>query len=224
MGPQIQVGVNPQKNLANRREDCCLRNGVGVEVVQLHPVVVQERPHETTRWHSEPPLVEGDETNHIPRRRSRDGLARRDHPLRLRVTGEGTEQTISNEGLQIVHRDGGERPRIARRNDGHPVGHRRTKGVEAEGTRCAEPKQKASSRVKNHRRPSSGYIKARARSVQHFTRTRRKIQTRRRNARSSNDSRTRNGCPTNRPSRRINSSAGQAPPLAGEAGIVSPPP
>jgi hypothetical protein len=42
--------------------------------------------------------------------------------------------------------------------------------------------------------------------------------------RSSNDSRTRNGRPVNCPSRRINSSAGQATPLAGEAGVVSPPP
>jgi hypothetical protein len=42
--------------------------------------------------------------------------------------------------------------------------------------------------------------------------------------RSSNDSSTRNGRPANRPSRHINSSAGQATPLAGEAGIVSPPP
>jgi hypothetical protein len=32
------------------------------------------------------------------------------------------------------------------------------------------------------------------------------------------------GCPANHPSRRINSAAGQAPPLAGEASIVSPPP
>jgi hypothetical protein len=41
--------------------------------------------------------------------------------------------------------------------------------------------------------------------------------------RSSNDSRTRNRCPANRPSRRINSLAGQATPPAGEAGVVSPP-
>jgi hypothetical protein len=42
--------------------------------------------------------------------------------------------------------------------------------------------------------------------------------------RSSNDSRTRNGRPANHPSRRINSATGQATPLAGEAGVVSPPP
>jgi hypothetical protein len=41
--------------------------------------------------------------------------------------------------------------------------------------------------------------------------------------RSSNGSRTRNRRPANRPSRRINSLAGQATPPAGEAGAVSPP-
>jgi hypothetical protein len=35
---------------------------------------------------------------------------------------------------------------------------------------------------------------------------------------------SRNGCPANHPSRRINSAAGQATPLAGEAGDASPPP
>jgi hypothetical protein len=42
--------------------------------------------------------------------------------------------------------------------------------------------------------------------------------------RSSNDSSTRDGHPANRPSRRINSAARQVTPLAGEAGVVSPPP
>jgi hypothetical protein len=42
--------------------------------------------------------------------------------------------------------------------------------------------------------------------------------------RSSNGSRTRNGCPANHSSRCINSTAGQAAPLAGEAGDASPPP
>ena len=41
--------------------------------------------------------------------------------------------------------------------------------------------------------------------------------------RSSNGSRTHNGCPANHSSRRINSAAGQATPLAGEAGDTSPP-
>jgi hypothetical protein len=49
MGPRILVNVDPQKTLANRREDGRLRDGVRVEVVQLHPVVVQERPHKAAR-------------------------------------------------------------------------------------------------------------------------------------------------------------------------------
>jgi hypothetical protein len=73
------------------------------------------------------------------------------------------EQAIGDKGLQIVHRDGGERPRVAQRNDGYPVGHRQAKGVAAERTRCVvfflwlfpwvpKPKQEAISRVKNHHR------------------------------------------------------------------------
>jgi hypothetical protein len=42
--------------------------------------------------------------------------------------------------------------------------------------------------------------------------------------RSSNGSRTHNGCPANHSSRRINSAAGQAAPLAGKVGDASPPP
>jgi hypothetical protein len=43
-------------------------------------------------------------------------------------------------------------------------------------------------------------------------------------SRSSNGLRMHNGCPANHSSRRINSAAGQATPLAGEAGDASPPP
>jgi hypothetical protein len=55
----------------------------------------------------------------------------------MRVTGEGTKQAIGNKGLQIVRRDGGERPRVARQNDGYPIGHHQAKEVAAERTRCA---------------------------------------------------------------------------------------
>jgi hypothetical protein len=72
--------------------------------------------------------------------------------------------------------------------------------------------------------PSPGYIKAWARPVQHFARTRREVKTQRRNACASNDSRTHNGCPANDPSCHINFATGQATPLAGEAGDASPPP
>jgi hypothetical protein len=137
MGPQVPVGGNPQKSFANRCEDGCLRDGVGTEIVQLHPVDVQNCPHKTTCRHSEPLLMKRDEAQHIPRRRGRGGSARRGHPLRLRVTEERTKQTISNKGLQIIRRDGGERPQVARRNNGHPVGHHQAEEVAAERTRCA---------------------------------------------------------------------------------------
>jgi hypothetical protein len=58
MGPQIPVGVNPQKSFENCREDGCLCDRVGVEIVQLHPVEMQNRPHKMACWHSEPPLME----------------------------------------------------------------------------------------------------------------------------------------------------------------------
>jgi hypothetical protein len=136
MGPQVLVRVNPQKPLTNRHENSRLRDGVGVEVMQLHPVVMRERPHEAAHRHPKPPLMEGGETDHVPPRRSRVGLAPRGQPLRLRPAGEGTEQTIGNKGLQILHCDGGERPWVARRNDGRLVSHRQAEAVEAEGMRC----------------------------------------------------------------------------------------
>jgi hypothetical protein len=137
MGPQVLVGVNPQKPLANRHENSRLRDGVGVEVVKLHPVVMRERPHEAARRHPKPPLMKGGETDHVPRRRSRFDLAPGGQPLSLQPVGERTEQTLGNKGLQILHSDGGERPRVAWRNDGRLVHHRRAKAVEAEGMRCA---------------------------------------------------------------------------------------
>jgi hypothetical protein len=71
---------------------------------------------------------------------------------------------------------------------------------------------------------SPEYIKTPARPVQRVARTRRGIQNSKRNGRSSNGLRTRNGCPANHSPRRINSVAGQAAPLAGEASDASPSP
>jgi hypothetical protein len=137
MGPQVPVGVNPQKPLANRHENGRLHDGVGVEVVKLHPVVVRERPHEAARRHPKPPLMKRGEADHVPRRRSQVDLAPGGQPLRLWPAGERMEQTLGNEDLQILCSDGGEGPRVARRNDGRLVSHRRAEAVEAEGTRCA---------------------------------------------------------------------------------------
>jgi hypothetical protein len=76
MSPQVPVRVNPQVSLANRCEDGGLRDGVRAEVVQLHPIDMQNRPHKMACRHSEPPFVKGDEAHDIPRRRRRGGSAR----------------------------------------------------------------------------------------------------------------------------------------------------
>jgi hypothetical protein len=150
-------------------------DGVRVEVVKLHPVVVRERPHEAAHRHPKPSLMKRGEADHVPRRRSRVGLAPGGQPLRLRPAGERTEQTLGNEGLQILSSDGGEGPQVAPRNDGRLVSHYRAEAVEAEGMRCAvfsslcllcqvaEAKAEgkngsANGRVKNHcRSPSQVY-------------------------------------------------------------------
>jgi hypothetical protein len=99
MSPHVPVRVNPQVSFTNCLKDGDLRDGVRTEVVQLHPIDMQNRPHKAACWHSKPPLVKGDEAHDIPRRRGRGGSAWRGHPLRLRVTGERAKQTLSNKGL-----------------------------------------------------------------------------------------------------------------------------
>jgi hypothetical protein len=88
MSPQVLVGGDPQVSFAHRYEDGGLRDGVGAEVVQLHPIVVQDRPHEVACRHTESPLVEGDEAHDVPRRRGRSGSARGGNPLRLPLIRE----------------------------------------------------------------------------------------------------------------------------------------
>jgi hypothetical protein len=72
--------------------------------------------------------------------------------------------------------------------------------------------------------PPPEYIKTQARPVQRVARTHRGIQNSKRNTRSSNGSGMRNGCPANHSSCRVDSTARQAAPLAGEAGDTSPSP
>jgi Ni/Co efflux regulator RcnB len=69
-------GGDPQVSFAHRYEDGGLRDGVGAKVVQLHPIVVQDRPHEAACRHTESPLVERDEAHDVPRRQGRSGSTR----------------------------------------------------------------------------------------------------------------------------------------------------
>jgi hypothetical protein len=82
-----QSPKTPRKPPQNGR----LHDRVGVEVVKLHPIVVRERPHEAACRHPKPPLVKRGEADHVPRRRSRVGLAPGGQPLKLQPTRERTE-------------------------------------------------------------------------------------------------------------------------------------
>jgi hypothetical protein len=90
--------------------------------------------------------------------------------------------------------------------------------------RLQKPKQKASAdgRVKNHRRPLFRVYKgpSEIHPKLHPNPSRNSNSKVKRFFCSSNDSRTRNRCPANRPSHRINSLAGHATPMAGKAGAV----
>jgi hypothetical protein len=104
------MGLDPQELLIDGGEDGCLGDGVGVEVVKLQPVVVQERPHEAARRHSNPPLMEQGEADHISRGRGRLLLVSRRNPLRLRPMEMGAEQLGIHQRMQVVVGDGGDRP------------------------------------------------------------------------------------------------------------------
>ena len=48
--PQLPVGGDAWVPLTDDDEDGYLHDGVGVEVVELHAVVLRERPHELVHW------------------------------------------------------------------------------------------------------------------------------------------------------------------------------
>ena len=55
--PQVPMRVHPQVALADGNEDHRLRDGVGGEIVQLHPIVVAERTDEVVGGDTAAPLV-----------------------------------------------------------------------------------------------------------------------------------------------------------------------
>jgi hypothetical protein len=105
--PQVPLRLHPEVSLADRRKDGGLRDGVGGEVVELHPVVVEKRPHEDRRRDTEPPLVEAYEAHHVAFRRGRLPMGRRRrNPLRLRPTRPRPQQPIRDQILQLLLRHG----------------------------------------------------------------------------------------------------------------------
>jgi hypothetical protein len=92
------MGLNPQVPLIDRVEEGHMGDGVGIEIVELHLVVVWERPHEMARGHPEPSLVEGCEGHHVSCKRVWLMLVPRCVPLGLWLIGARAEQSGIHQG------------------------------------------------------------------------------------------------------------------------------
>jgi hypothetical protein len=122
----------------------------------------------------------------------------------------------------------------SRQDDGHPVSHHRAEGVATQGAGRAvssslakslglrKPKKEAGSGAKNRHQTLSRVYKDQGKTGSNVPPgPDARFENAKRNSRSPNGSRTRNGRPANHSPRRINSAAGQAAPLAGEMGDAS---
>jgi hypothetical protein len=165
------------------------------------------------------------------------GSAHGRNPLRSLLIGERTEQTLADQILQVTRRHRGRGPWIARRDDGHPVSHHRAGGMAAQGAGRAvssslakslglrKPKREAGSGAKNCHQTLSRVYKDQGEAGSNVPPgPDAGFKNAKRNSRSSNGSRTRNGRPANRSPRRINSATGRATLLAGKASDASPSP
>jgi hypothetical protein len=100
-----------------------LSDGVGVEVVQLHPIVVRQGSHEATRWNPKAPFMERGKANDAACGRIQHLLIVRRNPLRLRAGGLVPEQAGINQCFHIRIGNGRHRPRVAGRKDGDLFRH-----------------------------------------------------------------------------------------------------
>jgi hypothetical protein len=82
-------------------------------MMQLHLVVVEERPHEAARWHPEPPLMESHEAYHVSLRGRRLPVVEQRHPpLWLGPAHPRSQKTIADQLLQLPLRHRGTSPRV----------------------------------------------------------------------------------------------------------------
>jgi hypothetical protein len=188
MSPQVLVGVDPQVSFAHRYEDGGLRDGVGAKVVQLHPVVMQDRPHEAACQNTESPLVEGDEAHDVPRRRGRGGSVRGGNPLRLPLIRERRSKPSatrsSRSSAVTVEKGHGSRGEIMVTRSA--ITEQKGWWWKGLGGRfpflwlnlsgCENLRRRQEAEQRTVTRPSPEYIKTKARPVQRVARTRRGIQ------------------------------------------------
>ena len=106
------MGSNPQVPLADGNEDGRLCDGVGVEVVELHAIVVRERLHEPIRRDAEAALVKGDEAHDVAVARPRLWLAVQSDPLWLGGVRHRTKESAVDERLECLHGNIGRIPGV----------------------------------------------------------------------------------------------------------------
>ena len=116
------MGSNPQIPLADSDEDGHLRNGIGVEVVELHAIVVRERPHESVHRNAEAALVKGYEAHDVTVARPRLWLGRRSDPLWPVGVRHRTKESAVDERLKHLHGDVRWIPRVCL-DDNDVTGH-----------------------------------------------------------------------------------------------------
>jgi hypothetical protein len=118
------MGFDPQEPLTDSGEHGRLSNGVGVEVVKLHPVVVRMRPHEMAHQHSKPPLMEGVKLTTQPT----GGAGSCSSPGAINSSygpwRRGRRLDV-HQCLQVIVGDGGDRSWVAGRKDIYFLGHQR---------------------------------------------------------------------------------------------------
>ena len=132
MEPQLPMGSNPQIPLTDSDEDGRLRDGIGVEVVELHAIVVRERPHESVRRNAKAALVKGQEAHDITVARPRLQLAQRSDPLRPVGVHHRTKESAVDKRLKHLHDDVRWIPRV-RLDDNDVAGHGCGEGIECGG-------------------------------------------------------------------------------------------
>ena len=88
------MGLNPQIPLAQRNEGRDVLNPIGIQMLQLKPIVVQQPLEESVGRSREPTLVEGDEGDDIAVGQRWLILATRYNPLHCR--GPCTEKALLN--------------------------------------------------------------------------------------------------------------------------------
>ena len=121
MEPQLPMGGDPQIPLADGDEDGRLRDAVRVEVVELHAIVMRERPHESVRQQDEAMLVKGHEAHDIAVAWPRLWLTQWSDPLRPIGVGNRTEKAIIDERLECLHGYVRQTPRVCLNDNG--TGH-----------------------------------------------------------------------------------------------------